>query len=114
MTTAIHPRAFATVTGPTATFVTVDGQAEPVHPTEGEDIRQAIVRRATHEARRTGTPVELVTSGDRGDHHLLIGTDGALGPVTTDTPAPDTPAPVMTGPVEGVPESLRGEEVREP
>ena len=114
MTTAIHPRAFATVTGPTATFVTVDGQAEPIHPTEGEDIRQAIVRRATHEARRTGTPVELVTSGDRGDHHLLIGTDGALGPITTDPPAPDTPALVMTGPVEGVPESLRGEEVREP
>ncbi|MGC5172049.1 ParA family protein [Microbacterium sp. DT81.1] len=40
------------------------------------------MRRATHEARRAGAPVELVTSGDRGKHHLLVGTDGALGTIT--------------------------------
>ena len=91
MSIATHPRAFATVTGPTATFVSLDGHSEPIHATGTEDIRHAIVRRATHEARRAGSPVELVTSGDRGEHHLLVGTDGALGTIT---PNPITPAPI--------------------
>ena len=30
MSTVTHPRAYATVTGPTATFVTPDGHTEPV------------------------------------------------------------------------------------
>ncbi|WP_292836803.1 AAA family ATPase [Microbacterium sp.] len=78
-----HPRAYATVTGPHATFVTIDGHSEPVLADADEDIRHAIVRRATDEARRTGAPVELVTSGDRGEHHLLIGTEGELAPIDT-------------------------------
>lgn len=89
MSTAIHPRAFATVTGPTATFVSPDGRTEPIVATGEEDIRHAIVRRATHEARRTGAPLELVTSGDRGEHHLLVGTDGALGPIPLDATRAD-------------------------
>lgn len=82
MSTVTHPRAYATVTGPTATFITPDGHTEPVTATTGEDIRHAVVRRARDEARRSGTPVELVTSGDRGDHHLLIHPTGTLTPVT--------------------------------
>ncbi len=79
-------RAYATVTGPTATYTGTDGHREPIEPAGAEDIRHAVVRRATDEARRTGTPLELITSGDRGDHHLLITADGALTPVTAEAP----------------------------
>ncbi|MFB8146660.1 AAA family ATPase [Microbacterium sp. NPDC056003] len=73
-----HPRAYATVTGTHVTFVTLDGRAEPIHAVADEDVRHAIVRRATDEARRSGATLELVTSGDRGDHRLLVTPDGAL------------------------------------
>jgi len=89
MTTVTHPRAYATVTGPHATFVTLDGHAEPVTVTGDEDIRHAILRRAADEARRTGTRLELVTAGDRGEHHLLIGTNGELTPVERRAAASD-------------------------
>jgi MinD-like ATPase involved in chromosome partitioning or flagellar assembly len=78
MTTATHPRTYATVTGQNATFVTLDGHAEPVTATGDEDIRLAVIRRAADEARRTGAPVELVTAGDRGEHHLLVHPAGDL------------------------------------
>ncbi|MGX5770337.1 ParA family protein [Microbacterium trichothecenolyticum] len=81
MTTATHPRTYATVTGLNATFVTLDGRAEPVTATGDEDIRLAVIRRAADEARRTGAPVELVTAGDRGEHHLLVHPAGDLSPV---------------------------------
>lgn len=87
-TTTHRPRTYATVTGPHATFVTLDGHAEPVTPTADEDIRHAVVRRATDEARRTGTPIELVTSGDRGEHHLLIDPAGDLSPSPPSTRMP--------------------------
>ena len=86
-TTISHPRAYATVTGPHVTFVTLDGHAEPVQPTADEDVRHAIIRRATDEARRSGAPLELVTSGDRGEHHLLIAPDGQLTPIQPSAPA---------------------------
>lgn len=109
MSTAIHPRAFATVTGPTATFVTLDGHTETVAAGGDEDIRQAIVRRATDEARRNGTAVELITAGDRGEHHLLVDADGALGPLPTASP------PAMDDPDMGtsLTRHSRREEVRE-
>lgn len=89
MTTIIsHPRAYATVSGPNVTFVTPDGHAEPVHATADEDVRHAIVRRATDEARRSGVPVELITSGDRGEHRLLIAPDGQLTPLEPPASAP--------------------------
>ncbi|MCR2811304.1 MULTISPECIES: ParA family protein [unclassified Microbacterium] len=111
MSIATHPRVYATVTGPTATFVAPDGRHEPVIPDGNEDIRQAVVRRATDEARRTGSPLELVTTGDRGDHHLLIGTDGTLAPITTDPPTPE-PEPAQARVVTEGSQRLRGE-VRE-
>lgn len=88
MSIATHPRAYATVTGPHATFVTVDGRSEAVLAVDDEDIRHAIVRRAGDEARRAGAPVELVTSGDRGEHHMLVDTDGTLAPLEASAPAP--------------------------
>ncbi len=73
-------RIYATVTGPVAIFTDRTGHTEPVTTTGTEDIRHAVVRRATTEARDAGTTLELITSGDRGDHHLLVGADGTLAP----------------------------------
>lgn len=90
MTTTTVLRARATVTGASATFLTPDGRLEHLPNPDGDDIRQVIVRRAATDAARTDTPVELVTTGDRGDHHLLIHPDGTITPTTRriHTPAP--------------------------
>lgn len=77
-------RAYASVTGPTAVFTGPDGRRE--HVTTAGDIRAEVLARATEEARRTGIPLELVTSGDHGDHHLLITTDGTLTPLPAHAP----------------------------
>ncbi|WP_127473902.1 ParA family protein [Microbacterium sulfonylureivorans] len=115
MSTATHPRAYATVTGPTATFITPDGHTEPLTATGNDDIRLTIVRRAAEEARRTGTPVELVTAGDRGEHHLLVTTTGEITPVPDTAPSlePDQPDPESAEADASLTLHL-GEEVREP
>src|SRR5215204_3551046 len=87
-----YPRAYASVTGPTATFTSPDGKSEPIAAGSHEDIRHIIVQRAAVEAKRAGIPVELVTSGDRGDHHLLVTTDGGIGPVMAPFPTASDPA----------------------
>ena len=82
------PRAYATVTGTTATFTSPDGHSEPISAPPGGDIRHVVVQRAAAEAIRTGTPLELITSGDRGDHHLLVTATGDISPApdrSTDT-----------------------------
>lgn len=81
MNTETAPRVYATVTGPTATFVTSDGRTEALAATRTEDIRRAIVRRATDEARRVGVDLELITAGDHGSHHLLVHADGEIGAI---------------------------------
>jgi len=78
MTIDTTPRAYATVTGTAATFIAPDGHSEPITASPDEDIRRVIVQRAAAEARRTGTSLELITSGDRGDHHLLVNSTGEL------------------------------------
>lgn len=110
MTIATHPRAYATVTGPTAMFVSPDGHTEPLTALDDEDIRHAVVRRAADEARRSGAAVELVTSGDRGVHWLLVDTDGTVA--AGETVAWPTPAP-RSAVVESSSASDRREEVRE-
>lgn len=117
MSIATHPRAYATVTGPTATVTFPDGHQIPLTAPPDEDIRHTIVRRTVEEARRAGSSLELVTAGDRGEHHLLITTDGAR-------PATSAPAPqgANTGeeddpdlddfPILQVRDEVRGEEVR--
>ncbi|MGZ0712588.1 nucleotide-binding protein (plasmid) [Coraliomargarita sp. W4R53] len=82
------PRAYAIVTGPTATFTAPDGRSEPLVATPDEDIRQMVVQRAAAEAHRTGITVELITSGDRGEHHLLVETDGTIAPAEATASAP--------------------------
>lgn len=108
MTTINTGHAYATVTGPTATFTSPDGHTEPLTTADDEDIRHAVLRRATDEARRTGIPIELVTAGDRGEYRLLVATDGTL--TTIDTPTVDAPA--VAAPLEA-PIDSQGEGVRE-
>lgn len=80
MSTTLN-RAFATVEGSTARFTTLDGRSEDLAAQDGSDIRQAIIQRAIVEARRTGSTVELVTSGDRGSHRIHVAPDGTSSPV---------------------------------
>lgn len=91
-------RAYATVSGPTATFTTPEGLIEPLSATATDDIRQMIVRRAVDEARRTGQPVELVTAGDRGEHRLRIDADGTLVTAAASAPEPATVAAHIESP----------------
>lgn len=72
------PRAYAIVTGTNATFTGPDGQSIPITATGDEDIRRVVVKHATDEARRAGTALELFTSGDRGEHRLLVDSTGEL------------------------------------
>ncbi|GAA1738778.1 AAA family ATPase [Microbacterium paludicola] len=71
-------RVYATVTGPTAIFTTLEGVDEPFSATAGEDIRQVIVQRAAAEARHAASAVELVTFGDHGEHRILVDSDGGI------------------------------------
>ncbi|NYE18015.1 MinD/ParA family ATP-binding protein [Microbacterium immunditiarum] len=82
-------RTYATVTGPTATFVSADGTSEPIAARAGEDIRTIVMQRAAMEARRTGTDIELVTSGDRGEHRLLVSVEGEFSPIAVPRERPD-------------------------
>lgn len=97
------PRAYATVTGPTATFTSPDGHTEPLIVGADEDIRQLIVARTAAEARRSGEPVELVTAGDRGSHRLLITLTGDI----TEAPDAEAFAPIETDDAAAPDETLR-------
>ncbi|GEK86610.1 ParA family protein [Microbacterium aerolatum] len=104
MTTETTPRAYATVTGPNATFIAPNGEAEPISAAGDEDIRHIVVRRATDEARRTGTALELITSGDRGEHHLIIGATGDVAAApTADVIPPPATTPEATEPDPAAP-----------
>lgn len=85
--TITHRRTYATISGHRATFVTLDGHSETVEVADNDDPRHAVARRAAVEARRSGAALELITSGDRGDHRLLIGLDGHVTPLEPMTTA---------------------------
>ena len=88
MTIATHPRAFATVTGPTATFVTLDGQAEPVHATGG---KTSGTRSSAAPPTRPAAPAPPWSSSPPATAATTtssIGTDGALGPSPPTHPPP--------------------------
>ncbi|MET0296823.1 MAG: hypothetical protein ABW024_05450, partial [Microbacterium sp.] len=78
------PRVNAHVTASSAVFKTVDGRSEVLEG-EGDALRDAVVHRATAEAIELGSPVELLTTGERGEHRILVSADGALDAVPTDT-----------------------------
>lgn len=89
MSLDITPRVFATVTGVTATYRHPDGRLEQLVATPGDDIRQVLLQRAAFDAQSSGTPVELHTTGDRGEHHLLIDADGTVEPAAPPEEPPD-------------------------
>lgn len=86
-----HPRVYADVAGRHITFTTHDGYGEEIQAETDADVRHAIVRRATSEARRSGAPLELITSGDHGKHRLLIAPDGQVTPLEPPAPASNPP-----------------------
>ncbi len=90
MTIATKPLVFANVSGDTAEFISIDGNSESLHAAPAEDIRASIVRRAIAEAQVADSELELVTSGDRGDHRLLIHTDGSVEGVNVGEPVEES------------------------
>lgn len=77
-----HARAH--VSGETAEFTTPDGRTEPLTAADADGIRQLILARAREEAVLSGTPVEVLTSGDHGEHHLIVDADGTLSVRTSE------------------------------
>ena len=82
MTIDALPRAYATVTGTDAIFITPDGRHEPLSASRDEDIRRMVVQRATDEARRAGAIEPLCLTlrdvganplGDFGRGHVVHG-----------------------------------------
>lgn len=81
MTGKVRPQAFIDVTGGTATFrAPGSDQSSVLSVDRGEDPRESALRRTVWEARRLKEPIELVTSGDHGEHRIVVSPDGALTP----------------------------------
>jgi MinD-like ATPase involved in chromosome partitioning or flagellar assembly len=94
MTTETTASAYATVTGSHAIFTGPDGQPESLSASVDEDIRHVVVRRATDAARHIGTALELITSGDRGEHRLRISATGDITSAPSPTDEPPDPLAV--------------------
>ncbi|WP_020096947.1 ParA family protein [Microbacterium sp. 11MF] len=79
MSTGSEPaRAYAHVTGGTARFTTVDGAEETLEAADVDAVRRLLIDRVRADAVASGAPIELVTSGDRGEHHLLVDPAGDI------------------------------------
>lgn len=73
------PQAFAEVTGRDALYrgPGADSDDSLVAATN-EDARSMVLRRTVWEARRARGPVELTTTGDFGEHRIIVSPDGTL------------------------------------
>ncbi|MDQ1124996.1 MinD-like ATPase involved in chromosome partitioning or flagellar assembly [Microbacterium sp. SORGH_AS 505] len=71
-------RATAHVTGGTARFTATDGAEEMFEAADADAVRRLVVDRVRADAAATGTPIELLTSGDRGDHRLVVDPAGDI------------------------------------
>lgn len=91
MSTTAGPTLRVIVRGDNATVFGPEGGTDTVQPLPDQDIRQAVVTHAVRLAHELGEPIEMTTSGDRGEHHLLIEPDGNVRaidwPTTSSTPA---------------------------
>ena len=102
------------VRGGTATVIDEDGGTDTVLPGPVQDIRQAVITHAARLAHDRDEPIKVMTSGDRGEHHLMIEPDGRVraispqadppgftepeAPATPAAPVPDrTPGPEVSG-----------------
>jgi MinD-like ATPase involved in chromosome partitioning or flagellar assembly len=73
-----HPQVHATVHGSTATLITPHGDQELIAATAGQDVRGRVLTRTATIASELHESVELQTTGDRGEHRLLVNPDGTI------------------------------------
>jgi MinD-like ATPase involved in chromosome partitioning or flagellar assembly len=78
-------QALADITGTRADYRAPDATTDSLTAGSAEDVRDLVLRRTVWEARRLGQPVELTTTGDRGEHRILVTPDGSVSPVMGDT-----------------------------
>ncbi|WP_179486531.1 AAA family ATPase [Microbacterium immunditiarum] len=86
-----------TVTGDTATYWGPSGQMKFITPTETQDIRAAILDRALSDAVGAGVELDVIISGDRGEHRVAVTPDGQVRQVPDPDP-PTNPTPVLALP----------------
>ena len=79
--TTTRPLVRASVVDDHSTLIHPDGSAEHLVATEGRDLRATVVDRAMQIAASHDTEIELVTSGDLGDVHLLVTPTGRVSQV---------------------------------
>ena len=107
--TTTRPLVRASVVDGHSTIIHPDGSAEHVAAEEGRDLRETVVDRAAQIAADHHSDVELVTSGDLGDVHLLVTPAGRVSQVRVE----DSPAsldPELTRTLE----AIRGAEAPQP
>lgn len=104
-------RVYASVAGSIAIFTTPDGVDHPLTATQGENIRHMIIQRAVAEARHAASAVELVTSGDQGDYHLVVDARGGVASIEPHSTAPREHLPEPMRAVPEVDETEQGKEV---
>lgn len=79
MARADTARAFAEIRGTSADFRGPGADTtDPLIGTTPDGIRGFVLRRTVWEARRIGRPVELTTSGDQGEHRIIVTPEGQL------------------------------------
>lgn len=79
MSTGSEPtHASAHVTGGSARFTTVDGAEQTLDAPDADGVRRLIVDRVRADAAAAGTAIELRTSGDRGEHRLIVAPSGEI------------------------------------
>lgn len=77
------PQAFAEVTGQDAVYRGPGtDKADSLIATSSDDARVLVLRRTVWEARRVGSPVELTTAGDHGEHRIMVSPDGTISAST--------------------------------
>jgi len=95
-----------TVSGDRATYLGPARQMKFITPHDSQDIRAAILDRALNDAVGAGIELEVIISGDRGEHRVAITPDGQIQPLPKLDPDPPTgptavsavPAPTFTAP----------------
>ncbi|MCK6081239.1 ParA family protein [Microbacterium sp. EYE_5] len=79
MTISSEPApAYAHLTGETARFTAADGSAVTFEADDVDTLRAHVIERARADASAADAPLNLFTSGDRGDHHLVVAPDGDI------------------------------------
>lgn len=79
MSTGSEPaRAYAHVTGGSARYTAAGGAEETFDGVDVDAVRRLLVDRVRADAAASGAPIELLTSGEKGEHRLLVDPAGAI------------------------------------